>query len=185
MGNASTSRGLLSGLLRPGILRREFFISFFVQFGNNIYCTATVTHSLHGASSIRSAMVFVSMDDKNLISRTNYVVRYDEVDEQYSEDEFDYPDHGRRRPQGGDSSNASLDEEDADEDPDSRPLIELATHPGVFFHSRTVVRAGCSRIEASRDGSFNTRETALLGPHATFSPKDWNNGCVITFESAM
>lgn len=136
------------------------------------------------SNSVREGMIFVTMDDENLISRTNYSIRY----EDYSDDEDDSGDdiehHRGGRPPQTDPCDTGQDEREP------QPLIESSVVPGMFYRGRTAnnlrnTDAGPSRIEATPDIASNTAQTPLLEPHATFFNRDRKNKCVINFEPAM
>jgi len=130
-------------------------------------------------------MIFVTMDNENLIARTNYSIRY----EDYSDDDEDGSDDEIEHRQEARSS--QIDPCDTGQDErESQPLIESSIVPGVFYRGRTAnnlrnTDAGPSRIEAAPDVTSNTMQTPLLEPHATFFNRDRKNKCVINFEPAM
>lgn len=135
--------------------------------------------------SVREGMIFVTMDDENLIARTNYSIRY----EDYSDDDDGNSDgetehHRGTRPAQIDPCDQGQDEREP------QPLIESLTVPGVLYRGRTAnnlrnTDAGPSRIEATPDVTGNSAQIPLLEPHATFFNRDRKNKCVINFEPAM
>lgn len=137
-------------------------------------------------NSAREGMIFVTMDDENLVARTNYSIRY----ENYSDDDKDDSDddeieHRREaRPSQIDPCDTGQDERG------SQPLIESSVAPGVSYRGRTAnnlrnTDAGPSRIEATPDATSNTAQTTLLEPHATFFNRGQEDKCIINFEPAM
>lgn len=135
-------------------------------------------------NSVREGMIFVTMDDENLIARTNYSIRY----EDYSDDEGDSDDEIERR-RGSRPAQADPCDQGQDER-EPQPLIESSIVPGVLYRGRTAnnlrnTDAGPSRIEATPDVTSNSAQIPLLEPHATFFNRDRKNKCVINFEPAM
>lgn len=130
-------------------------------------------------------MIFVTMDDDNLIARTNYSIRYEDYSDGDGENSDDEVEHrqGTRPPQADPCDTGQ-------EDRESQPLIESSIIPGVLYRGRTAnnlrnTDAGPSRIEATPDAASSATQIPLLEPHATFFNRDRKNKCVINFEPAM
>lgn len=136
-------------------------------------------------NSVREGMIFVTMDDENLIARTNYSIRYEDYSDDDEGDSDDEVEHRRgTRPPQTDPCDTGHDEREP------QPLIESSIVPGVLYRGRTAnnlrnTDAGPSRIEATPDTTSNNAQIPLLEPHATFFNRDRKNKCVINFEPAM
>lgn len=138
-------------------------------------------------NSVREGMIFVTMDDENLIARTNYSIRYEDYsddDEGDSDEEIEHR-RGTRPPQ---IDPCDMGQDEREREP--QPLIESSIVPGVLYRGRTAnnlrnTDAGPSRIEATPDVTSINAQIPLLEPHATFFNRDRKNKCVINFEPAM
>lgn len=136
-------------------------------------------------NSVREGMIFVTMDDENLIARTNYSIRYEDYsDDDEGDSDNEIEQHRGTRPPQADPCDTGHDEREP------QPLIESSVVPGVLYRGRTAnnlrnTDAGPSRIEATPDVTSNNAQIPLLEPHATFFNRDRKNKCVINFEPAM
>ncbi|RPB16071.1 hypothetical protein P167DRAFT_570790 [Morchella conica CCBAS932] len=135
--------------------------------------------------SVREGMIFVTMDDNNLLTRTNYSIRYEDYNDEREDDSEDEIENRRaiRLPQADPCDTTQ-------EDRESQPLIESSTTPGLLYRGRTAINlrdtdVGPSRIEATPDAAGIAAQIPLLEPHATFYNRDNKNKCVINFEPAI
>jgi hypothetical protein len=143
---------------------------------------SSIDRLLTGRCSVRAGMIFVTMEETDLLSRTNYTVRYesdDECDDGSDDDSYDL----RFLESGpGDPAN------EADIEPYGTPYFPPPRSPR---NSNILPRGSApssSSLWANVDEQINQSRpppAELLQPNATFSHKNKKSKCVIDFEPAM
>ncbi|KAA8901717.1 hypothetical protein FN846DRAFT_111428 [Sphaerosporella brunnea] len=133
-------------------------------------------------SPVRAGMLFVTMEETDLLSRTNYTVRYES--DEGCDDSTDEESYDLRflESDPGDPAN------ETDIEPYGTSYLPPPRNPG---NPNTLPRGGApssSALWANVDEQINQSRpppAELLQPNATFSHKDKKSTCVIDFETAI
>lgn len=139
-------------------------------------------------NSVRAGMIFVTMDDTDLLSKTDYTIHYEDDDEDNgsSGDEMDFR-------LLDDPCETAQDEEESLPHPVFRPGLNRAGNavtqglPRPNLTVRAAPASSSSSLWANLDEYLSRPQppVELLEPNATFSHNEGKTKCIINFEPAM